>query len=357
MRVLIVGDIFGADLCANFHMIMQKFVHGFARAGHGVQVFNDRQAARYATPLHSRKLGTRTANARLLQACRNYRPHLVFLGHCEIIRNDTLAAVREAVPGVRIAYRNVDPIYDFDHDNHRRIASRIDTVDTIFVTTAGRRLSRFAGGRANVHFMPNPIDPNVETLRQFEQPARALPVDLFFGFMGRQQASDTNKQGDARIAIATELKQRLPEATFEIRGLDHPPVRGQDYMDAIARARMGLNFSRVNDHYLYASDRMAHYLGCGLVTLTDRATGFGELFDEDELGFYADRDELVAQIERFRTDDAARRRVAEAGWRRGHQLFDVARVARYICDTMFETGLSEAYEWPTGPAKPAAKQD
>lgn len=352
MKVLIAGDVYGADLGANYHMIQQKFVHGFARNGHAVHVFNDRQTARYATPFHNRKLGTRRANALFLETCRTYRPDLVFLGHCEILRNDTLEAVRAAVPGVRIAYRNVDPIYDFEHANHTRIATRTGTVDTIFVTTAGERLTPFAGGRARVHFMPNPVDPAVETLRQFDKPAETLPTDVVYGFMGLQKASETATGEDSRLRLSKQLKQRLPDTRFEIRGLDYPPVRGQAYFDAIARARIGLNYSRVNDHYLYSSDRMAHYTGCGLLTLVDRASGFGDLFGEDELAFYSDTDELIARIAQFRDDDAARRRVARAGWHKAHALFDVARVARYIESTVFGIRVREDYEWPTAPAGP-----
>lgn len=352
MKVLIAGDVYGADLGANFHMIQQKFVHGFARNGHAVQVFNDRQTARYATPLHNRKLGTRRANSRFLETCRNFRPDLVFLGHCEIIRNDTLEAARREVPGMRIAYRNVDPIYDFAHDNQARIQARTDTVDTIFVTTAGERLRPFAGGRAHVHFMPNPVDPAVETLRQFDKPAGELPVDVIYGFMGLQKSAETATGEDGRLRIARQLKQRLPETRFEVRGLDAPPVRGKAYFDAIARARIGLNYSRVNDHYLYSSDRMAHYMGCGLLTLVDRATGFGDLFGEDEIAFYDDLDDLVAQIAHYRDDDGARQRVAEAGWRKAHKLFDVARVARYVEATVFGSAQDESYEWPTEAARP-----
>ncbi|WP_200341809.1 hypothetical protein [Rhodovibrio sodomensis] len=52
--------------------------------------------------------------------------------------------------------------------------------------------------------------------------------------MGRQSVRDPENGEDIRVAVATRLKQRLPDVQFEVRGLDHPPVRGQRYMDAIA---------------------------------------------------------------------------------------------------------------------------
>jgi len=347
MKVLLVGDVFGADRGGHFFMTKQKFLAGFVRNGHSVHVFNDRQEARYATIMHSRKFGRKPANRALVETARNYCPDLIFLGHCEIIGNDTLAEIRRLLPSVRIAYNNVDPIHDFKHDNHDRIMNRTTSVDAIFSTTAGEKLRKFAGRRAAVRHVPNPVDPSVEVLRQDEQPGDALPVDVFFAFMGRQSVRDPETGEDIRVAVAKRLKQRLPDVRFEIRGLDHPPVRGQAYLDAIARARMGVNLSRVSHHYLYSSDRMAHYAGCGLLTFVNRATGFGELFTEDELAFYDDEDELAERIQWFRDNDDARRRVAAAGRQRIHALFDVSRLARYVTEATFDIPYTDAYEWPT----------
>ena len=352
MKVLVVGDVYGADRGNNFFMIQQKFVHGFARNGHAVHVFNDRQQARYGTFFHSRKLGRGAANRALVETADNLRPDLVFLGHCEIIENATLSEIRRLVPGVGIAFFNVDPIHDFQHDNQTRIMNRTHSVDAIFSTTAGDKLRAFAGGTAAVHHMPNPVDPSVEALRQDEQPADRLPVDVFFGFMGQQTVRDPGTGEDVRIAVAKRLKQRLPEVRFEVRGLDFPPVRGQRYLDAIGRARMGLNVSRVSHHYLYSSDRMAHYVGCGLLTFISRASGFGELFREDELAFYDDEDELAQRIQWFRDNDDERRRVATAGRQRIHRLFDVSRLAKYATEATFGLPYSETYEWPVEPAAP-----
>ncbi len=335
MRVLLVGNIYGRDDCASFYMIMQKLVHGFARAGHAVQVFNDREVARAANIFRARKLGVRTANRRLLRACANFRPDLVLLGHCEMIGNDTVAAIRRAIPDARIVYRNVDPLHD--PRNRARIARRAAAVDAVFLTTAGEAAAAFADAGAPIHFMPNPVDPAVETLRAFARGDQAH--DLFFA---------VGDGRDPRLAMAHRLERALPEVVFDFRGMKGRPARrGAAYFDLLANARMGLSLSRVNDHHLYSSDRMAQYMGNGLLTFVDRATGFGELFAEDELGFYGDFDELVDKIRHFRASDAERRRVAERGWRKAHAMFDPLRIARYIEEVTFDKTFTIDYEWPT----------
>jgi hypothetical protein len=50
---------------------------------------------------------------------------------------------------------------------------------------------------------------------------------------------------------------------------------------------------------------------------------------------------------RYRRDDSARRRVAEAGWRKAHAEYNERRVAAFIEETLFRRGPSHAYAWPT----------
>jgi len=338
MRVLFVGNIYGKDDCANFYMIMQKLVHGFARAGHAVQIFNDREIARAANIFRARKLGVRTANRRLLRACVNFRPDLVLLGHCEMIRNSTLTALRDQVPGVRIVYRNVDSLHNAR--NCARIARRAPAVDAVFVTTADAAMLALADSDTSLYFMPNPVDPAVETQRAFTRSDQAH--DLFFA-VGAIDGPD-----DPRVKVANHLETSLPEATFHFRGMKgRPAQRGAAYFDMLADARMGLSLSRINNYYLYSSDRMAQYLGNGLLTFVDRATGFGDLFSEQELGLYGEIPELVDKIRYFRTNDGARRQAAERGWHKAHRMFDPLRIARYIEEITFEKRFSADYDWPT----------
>src|SRR3546814_12176629 len=105
-----VGDVFGRDLSEDFYMIMPKLLHGFVRLGCNLQVFNDREMARGSTPLLRSAPGRAAANRKLIKACRNFRPDLLLLGHCALIKNETVDAIRADNPGLRIASRNVEPL-------------------------------------------------------------------------------------------------------------------------------------------------------------------------------------------------------------------------------------------------------
>jgi hypothetical protein len=336
-KVLMVGNLFGRELGEDFYMIMPKLLHGFIRLGCNVQVFNDREAARGATPLLSTSTGRAAANRKLLQTCNNFRPDLVLLGHCELIANETLETMRATRPGLRFAYRNVDALTD--RKNRERIQKRAEAVDAVFVTAAAPVHGVSPESRSHVHFMPNPVDPAIDVGCSFARSDQAN--DLFF-------AVGTAGGTDRRLELVKAALARLPELRADIRGVaGNPALRGAAYLDAMADARMGLSISRPDNLYLYASDRMSQLLGNGLLTFQSRATGFQDLFGEDQIAFYEDADELVEKLDFFSRHDEARRKAAEAGWRAAHSMFASHRVAKYILERSFDQPLSESYPWPT----------
>jgi Glycosyl transferases group 1 len=341
-KVLLVGNVFGKEMGSEFYMILPKLLHGFIRLGCNLHVFNDREIARASTPLLSTSTGGASANRKLIETCRNFRPDLVVLGHCELIDNATLEALRAEVPGLRIAYRNVDTLTDAA--NRGRLKRRAEAVDAIFVTAAAPIHGVPAGSRAKVWFMPNPVDPAIDAGRSFAYSDQ--DHDLFF-------AVSTSDGKDERLRLAQAAVARLPELRADLRGAPgSTPVRGAAYLAAMTNARMGLSMSRPDDVYLYASDRMSQLLGNGLLTFVARSTGFQDLFDDSQVAFFDDLEELVEKLEFFRRDDRLRRQTAEAGWRAAHSMFASHRIAKYILEVTFAAPLTETYPWPTEISSP-----
>ena len=346
MKILLVGNFYGAGNGGTYYMIMPKLAQGFARLGHNFYVYNDREIARARSFVGSRKFGILPANSRLVDVAREFQPHLVVLGHCEMIWSRTLRRIREVCPGVRIVYRNVDPL--IHAENVKKIERRAGVVDGIFLTTAGEVLRRFARLETFVAFMPNPVDPSIEVGRGFERSDQEN--DVFFA--GGPLGDDHPRQ-----VIFRDLRAALPQVRFDFRGasFDTPYAMGAAYLAALANTKMGLNLSRTNDYYLYSSDRMAQYTGNGLLTFVHRGASFGDIYNEDELAFYDSNEELIDKIAYYKEHDAGRRQVAERGWQKSHKYFNVTRVARYIIEQTFAEAFSDDYPWPTtafkGPAQ------
>jgi hypothetical protein len=347
LRILNVGDfnwMTGRERStANVDLfpIREKLSRAAIRAGHLVIEMSDRAVARTRAPLGIKALGRRACNAVFLQVVREAQPELILLHFADEIDNDTLAAARRLSPGVRIADVNIDPLPS--PRTRARLLARRGAVDATFVTTAGEALAEFAGPEGFVAFMPNPVDAAVETGRAFCAPTH--DCDLIF------PAGDDNPRqlGGERVrpsALLAELKARAPGLRIESPGRHGARLRGRAYFQALEGARMGLSLSRFNDQPLYASDRMVHMLGSGLLTFVDARLGFQALYGEGVLALYDGPQDLADQVAAFAADDARLRAMAERGWRRTFALFEVGRVFAYLLDQLGPADEAQGYAWP-----------
>ena len=325
------------------HGVAVKLSNGLIRNGHLVLNFSDRDVARARSLFGNRKLGRRPANAALLAFCRHHRPDVLLLGHADVIEAATIAAVREAIPGLRVAQWNVDPL--FEPDNIRRIIGKQAAVDATFVSTAGPHMRALRDGGHRVAFLPNPVDLSIERGRG--ELAGRLDHDLFYacGHPARPLRLICGREWDMEDFFRTLLPM-LPGIRPLFGGLlGHPHFVGAGDQAALETAAMGLNVSRRPDHYLYSSDRLAQLAGNGLVVLIERTTGYGDVFSDDEMGFFASLDELAALIARLAADPARRRAVAAAGRARYVALFNERAVAARLLDVLFEATDPDRMPW------------
>jgi len=320
---------------ANYYGIPYKLSSGLTRLGHFVFNYSDRDVAN-ANPLRIRALGEGRANQKLIGVCKEVRPDLL-LGHCTIITVDTIRTIREMHPDIRIAHWNCDGL--FVEQNLKRLRALAPLVDVTLVTTAGDDLRQIVDSGGAACFMPNPLDPAIETLRVFER--SDVANDLVF-------LTSFNAYDKEKLEKCDLIRARLPDLRFDVRGLyEKPGVFGAQLFDVLSQAKMGLNISKRNDVYLYSSDRMAQTMGCGLLTLIDKRTRFDEIFGSDELVTYTTGDDLMDRIDYFRKHDAERKAIAEKGWFRAHQIFAATIVSQWILDVAFGHKLAQDYAWPT----------
>lgn len=342
MRILNVADfnwMTGAERhTANLSLfdICRKFTLAANRADHLVVEFSDRAVARAASPLRP------GPERRFLQVVDELRPDLILLHFADRIGNGALAEARALSPGVRIADINIDPI-DTDK-NRRRLTLRKGAADALFVTTAEPALGTNAGPGAFAAFLPNPVDPAIETGRAFE--IESLPCDLLF------PATDEGAReiGAVRLTPAeavARLKGAVPGLRMSTPGVgSQAKARGWRYFEALGSARIGWSLSRRASLPLYASDRMAHFFGWGLAVLLDRRAGFERFYAADEAVFYEDFEDLAAALRRLIADDASARAMARKGWETTWRLFHSGRVLDYVLAQLFNEGGAQGYEWP-----------
>ena len=345
MRILHVGNFGSRAKGAFLHSVAPKISRGLVKLGHHVVDFADRDAARAATLLGSRKFGVGQANRALARLAADMRPDLLVLGHADTIRAGTVAALRRAMPRMRVLQWNVDPL--FEPDNVARLLGKVAVVDATLVSTAGEALAPLRRRGMALGFMPNPVDFAVESGRA--DLVEDLPYDLFFacGHPARPLRALCGQDWDMEAFFAA-LRREVPGLRTRLAGLEgQPHLAGAAYQEALGCCAAGLNASRRNDALLYTSDRVAHMVGNGQAILIDRATGYGRLFSETQMGFFSGMAELGGLVRRMMAEPAWRQAVAQAGRARYHALFNETVVAGYVVDVAFATLDAARYEWPT----------
>ena len=312
----------------------RKLYHGLIRQNHNVLEFSDRDLARYEAPLKIKPIGRRRANQRLLETCDNFQPEMILLGHADLIENRTLLDIKRQHPHLRIAYRNVDPL--FNPRTVINIQRRCEVVDSIFITTGGDALKDFLRPQNTVSFMPNPCDPAVENHDNSSKTKFAWDV-LFCGI---------GKPDDPRVAQVAGLKAALSDMRFGVFGMHgNPPLWGVAYDEALADSKMALNLNRYEGDYLYSSARISQLMGNGILTFMHTASGYQRFFKESEAVFFSNDTELQQQLRAFQNDDDARKAIAGQGRQVYQSEFSGQRVAQFIIETTFNLPYSTDYCW------------
>jgi len=328
------------------HSTSIKLSNGLIRNGHLVLNFSDRDVARASSIMGHSKFGRGNVNRTLFDYCRVHRPDLLLLGHADLIDAATITDIRNAVPGLRVVQWNVDPL--FEPENVARIESKLSVVDATLVNTGPKALGPLRAGGRRVGFLPNAVDPSIERAENHLKPV--LPFDLFYacGHPSRPLRRVCGKEWDMDEFMATLLAE-LPDVRPLLAGLNgRPRLTGADYQTALESAALGLNISRRADSPLYSSARLAQMIGNGIAVLIERATGYDQLFGDDEMLFFSSLDELAARIRDVLAEPGRRQALAARGREKYLRLFNERVVARYLFDFAFDQADAAAYGWPSG---------
>ena len=344
-RVLLVANFDRRRLHAAYYNVDNKFHAALLRAGHHVIAFSDRDVAREGSLLQfsSRIGGVSIMRRRLIKTAQHYQPDLILFGHVDLINAGTIRALREGVPGSRLAQFNVDAI--FSARAMEGFASRTTEVDISFMTTADvSDLALPPSRRSPIHFFPNPVDASIETARVFEIPRQSLPYD------GQFLGTPFGPRDDQ----ISDLISRLPfEYRFRFGGgvLGSRRLRSVEFLDTLAQAACAPNFVHEDGKstpLLYSSDRIAQLLGQGVAVLSAASAKLQMIYD-DGIMEYEGREHLASRMIDLWRDDDARRRLAECGWRIAHEKTAGHRVAQYLVVAALEEPFSENYGWPVKP--------
>lgn len=349
MRILHVSHQQMKHLGARNYFLPVRINNGFIRNNHDVYWFSDRDVARHYSLFHTRKTGVGVCNRKFLEVCHNFEPDVIALSSADIIKPETLKEARRILPNVAIFQYYIDPLYL--ESNFQNVGSKADVVDWTFVTTGGPVLSRIAGSRSKVAFIPNPVDPSIDTHRCHERADQAHDV-----FFAGHTLSDWQPADDLRRVAADLIRERLPEARCAFYGRTPKEyLFGAAFMRALGDAKIGLNFSHRHkdakpgpggELYLYSSDRIGLYQGNGLLVFSTKAFSLADLYGQDAIVEVEGADDFVDKLRFYLEHDTERQSVARTGYELGHREFNERLVSQYMIEATLGLPFSHPYRWP-----------
>jgi glycosyltransferase involved in cell wall biosynthesis len=323
----------------------RRINNGFIRLGHSVLGFSDRDIQKYYKSLNDFK-GSKILNDKLKKTCYNYKPDLIVIGHADLISKEQLQELKEDNPNTKFSQWFLDPLNkkgpDFER-NKSRILDKIDLMDSTFTTTSPNALS-FLKKNNNNFFIPNPSDSSFETLNNFN---KSCNVDVFFALShGVHRGILKTGKTDDRIIFLDKLQNLTKDVKFDIYGINKvQPIWADHYFKTISNAKMGLNLSRGEAIKYYSSDRITQIVGNGLVCLIDEKTKYRDYFNNDEMIFYRNENDLSEKIMKISRDEKLRKSIAKKGKLKYMKYFNSTNVAEFIINKTLDINKKKKFFW------------
>ncbi len=324
-----------------FYNTGRRINNGFIRLNHSVLEFSDRDIVSYYRNLNDLK-GSKRLNSKLIEVISNYVPDLIVLGHADLIEIKTLKLIKKNYPKIKIAQWFLDRMDTNWKNNKERFIDKINLVDASFCTSDPKTLNI---SEKNIFYMPNPVDSSLEKLKNYNN--KFFNNDVFFAMShGVHRGVLKHGKFDMRETFIDNLMKKVPNIRFDLYGMkSKQPVWADNYLNAISQSKIGLNLSQGKPVKYYSSDRFAQLIGNGLLVMIDERTRFSDFFNDQELIFYKNIDDLAEKILKYSYDDNLRKKIAKKGRDKYFKYFNSTIIAEYIIEKTFNLKSSNKYIW------------
>ena len=329
-----------------FISIAKKISNGLIRLGHDVINISDRDTIRFNRNI-SGKSGINYLNKLFVETVRNYSPDLIVLGHSDNLQAESLEKIKNLKKDIKIIQWFEDNLHKSGPDpilNQRRLLKYEDFIDHNFITTHPSAL-KFIKNKKKYSYLPIPVDKNVEKLNIYQN--NQTIYDLFFTMShGVNRGVLKANKYDERYPFIEKLLKKNPNILFDIYGYKtREPDWSEDFYHTINLSKMGLNLSRTNSVKYYTSNRISSLIGNGLMTFVDIKTQLNDFFDDDEVVFYKNVDDLSEKLNYFKENDSSRKKIARKGQEKYFRYFNSELITKYMLSKVFGFNLANKKKW------------
>jgi len=285
-------------------------------------------------------------NTKIFNIVENYRPNLILLGHNNVLDTETILKIKN--------YRNSKlALWYEDHlvdggpnykNNLNLIEKNHDLIDKYFVTTHPESIKTKIPLK-KLHYIPIPADINIENLEIYNSNNRYK--DLFFALShGVNYGKLKTRNIDERENFLNELVKKNHKFSLNILGYaNEQPKWNYDYYNELLKCKMALNLSRGRASKYASSNRIASLVANGIMTFIDKKTRFSDFFDQTEMGFYSDVDDLLKQMEKIYGNINKINSISKNGKRRYFSIFNNLIVSDFIVSKTFGLKNKFKYIW------------
>ena len=281
----------------------------------------------------------------IINITKNYKPDLILFGHNNILKRASLEFIKEKKIKTALWYE--DHVADNGpswKSNLKLIEDNNDLIDKYFITTHPSEIKSKIK-KNKLFYLPVPVDKNIENLSIYENKHRYK--DLFFALSHGVNFGKLKKNyNDERDILLKQLMINGEGINFHILGINNnQPKWNYDFYKEIVICKMALNLSRGKPLKYATSNRIASYVGNGILTFINSKVKFQEFFNNDEMIFYNNEVDLIEKINLLKNDINKINKISKKGKKKYFKIFENNIVANYILSNTFDLTPSYRYAW------------
>jgi hypothetical protein len=281
----------------------------------------------------------------IINITKNYKPDLILFGHNNILKRASLEFIKEKKIKTALWYE--DHVADNGpswKSNLKLIEDNNDLIDKYFITTHPSEIKSNIK-KNKLFYLPVPVDKNIENLSIYENKHRYK--DLFFALSHGVNFGKLKKNySDERDMLLKQLMINGEGINFHILGINNDqPKWNYDFYKEISICKMALNLSRGKPLKYATSNRIASYVGNGILTFINSKVKFQEFFNNDEMIFYNNEVDLIEKINLLKNDINKINKISKKGKKKYFKIFENNIVANYILSNTFDLTPSYRYAW------------
>ena len=306
----------------------KKIENGLIRLGHDVEGISDRDILSYSSKIKGKSL----LNKIFLEKTLYYRPDVILMGHVNTIDDETFDTIKNTCRHTVFSQWYEDNLTlngpDFQK-NYTNLKTNFKYIDNFFISTHPDDVSK-KNPRINYHFLPTPVDRNIEKLNIYN--FNNYTYDVFFAMShGVNRGKIKSGKKDERENFIKELINLNKDIKFDIYGFkDRNPVWSESFYSAISRSSMAVNLNRGKPKKYSSSNRIGSLIGNGLLTFIDYKKKFDHFFNSNEIIFYNNKYDLSDKINFYKRNYESAKKIARKGQEKYFKLFNEVEVAKYI---------------------------